>query len=614
MATRVVLSQQSESDGKWHPIAFYLKALSAIEQNYDTYDKEMLTIICALEEWHHFLEGTRHPFEVWTDHKNLEYFCSMWKLNWRQAHWLLYLSYFDFSLHHKPGQTMGKLDVLSRRVDQGDSSRDNSNVTLLKPELFMIHALEGVTIEGSERDIVGEIWRQNMEQKWEDSIMVMVNRLKDTKANSVDSAEWKLQDGVLYYQDRIYVLNNADLWWRVLEQHHDSKIAGHPGCWKMLELMSHTYWWPCMSKFVRLYCSTCDLCLRTKPQRRAPVRELWPLPIPAERWDTISVDFMVELPESQGHDAIMVVVNSIYKCIHIIWTHTTITASRTAWLFLHHIWKLHGLPKNIVSNCRPQFMVEFMSKLYQTLGIQMSMSTAYYPQTDGQTEHINQELEQYLWLFVNQRQNDWVDLLPMAEFQYNNHIHTSAQATPFLLDTGQHPYMGFEVRNLSRVEAVNEFVSRMKSATEEVRSAIAKAKDDMAKYYNRRRTPAPEFRPGDKVFVDASDIRLDRPLEKLAHCYLGPYPVAEKVRQHTYQLQLPRLMSWLHPVFNMVKLLAAPKDPIHGRHSAPLPEPVLVDDNGNEEYEIEAVLDSWMFRWKLQYLVCWQGYRYEEHS
>ena len=104
--------------------------------------------------------------------------------------------------------------------------------------------------------------------------MVMVNKLKDTKANSVHSAEWKLQDRILYYHNKIYVLNDVDLQQRILEQHHDSKIAGCPGHWKMLELMSCTYWWPWMSKFVRLYCSTCNLCLHTKPQWRAPVREL----------------------------------------------------------------------------------------------------------------------------------------------------------------------------------------------------------------------------------------------------------------------------------------------------------------------------------------------------
>ena len=226
--------------------------------------------------------------------------------------------------------------------------------------------------------------------------MVMVNKLKDTKANSVHSTEWKLQDGILYYRNRIYVPNDAELRRRILEQHHDSKVAGHPRRWKTLELMSCTYWWPRMSKFVGLYCSTCDLCLRTKPQRRAPIGELRPLEILAERWDTILVDFVVELLELQGHNAIMVVVDSVCKRIHIIPTHTMVTASGTARLFLHHVWKLHRLPKNVVSDRGTQFVVEFMSELYQLLDIRMNTSIAYHPQTDSQTEHINQELEQYL--------------------------------------------------------------------------------------------------------------------------------------------------------------------------------------------------------------------------
>ena len=202
----------------------------------------------------------------------------------------------------------------------------------------------------------------------------------------------------------------------------------------------------------------------------------------------------------------------------------------------------------------------------------------------------------------------------MAEFQYNNHVHSATQSTPFLLDTGRHPRMGFEVRTPSNVESVNEFVDHMKSTMEEAHSAIAKAKDDMARYYNRRCTPAPEFQPGDKVFLDSSDIRTNRPLDKLAHRYLGPYPIVEKVRRHAYKLRLPQSMSRLHPVFNVVKLLGALKDPIEGRHSDPLPDPILVDEDGNKEYKVEAILDSWMFHWKLQYLVQWRGYGYEEHS
>jgi hypothetical protein len=199
-----------------------------------------------------------------------------------------------------------------------------------------------------------------------------------------------------------------------------------------------------MSRYIDQYAKTCDLCLRTKIQRHHPIRELHPLPIPENRWDVISVDFIGELPDSHGHDVIMNVVDSVGKQAHFIPMNITIMALGAARLFLQNVWKLHGLPRSIVSDRGPQFVAEFTRELYRLLGITLSATTAYHPQADGQTEHVNQELEQYLRIFVNERQDDWDELLPMAEFQYNNHIHSSTQQTPFFLDSGQHPRMGFE--------------------------------------------------------------------------------------------------------------------------------------------------------------------------
>jgi len=192
------------------------------------------------------------------------------------------------------------------------------------------------------------------------------------------------------------------------------------------------------------------------------------------------MDFVVELPESSRHDAVMTVVDSVSKRVHFVPTHTMVTAEGAARLFLHHVWKLHSLPKCVVSDHRPQFVASFTKELYRLLGVRLSSSTAWYPQTDGQTERVNQELDQFLRLFVNERQNDWYDLLPIAEFQHNNHVHSVTQYPPFLPDTGRIPRMGFEPSQApSGLETVNEFMERMKSATEEAKSAIRKAQEDM---------------------------------------------------------------------------------------------------------------------------------------
>ena len=129
--TGAVLSQQSTADGKWHPIVFYSKSLSSVERNYKIHDKEMLAIIRALEEWRHFLKGATHSVEIWTNHKNLEYFMTAKKLNRHQARWFLHLARFDFLLHHRPGRTMGKPDALSRRANHGNGALDNENIVLL---------------------------------------------------------------------------------------------------------------------------------------------------------------------------------------------------------------------------------------------------------------------------------------------------------------------------------------------------------------------------------------------------------------------------------------------------------------------------------------------------
>src|SRR3979490_150185 len=134
--------------------------------------------------------------------------------------------------------------------------------------------------------------------------------------------------------------------------------------------------------------------------------ELEPLPIPESWWDTISIDFIVELPKAHSHDAVMNVVDSVSKRAHFLPTNTTIMAPGVAWLYLTHVCKLHGLPKQVFSNQGPQFVSEFTWELYRLLGIQLVATTAYHPQGDGQTEHVNQELEQYLHLFVNEQQDN----------------------------------------------------------------------------------------------------------------------------------------------------------------------------------------------------------------
>jgi hypothetical protein len=163
---------------------------------------------------------------------------------------------------------------------------------------------------------------------------------KDKGRGTMKSTEWSESDGLLMFHGKIYVPNDRDLRHRIIEQHHDTRIAGHAGHFKTLELIARNYWWPQMSRYIGIYIKTCDLCNRTKLQHRQPFGELHPSETPAAPWDTISVDFIVELPESHEYDTIMNIINSITKCAHFIPTHTTITAEGATRLYLREVWKL----------------------------------------------------------------------------------------------------------------------------------------------------------------------------------------------------------------------------------------------------------------------------------
>jgi len=226
---------------------------------------------------------------------------------------------------------------------------------------------------------------------------------------------------------------------------------------------------------------------------------------------------------------------------------------------------------------------------------------------------VNQELDQFLHLFVNERLDDWYDLLSIAEFQHNNHVHSAMQQPLFLLDTGQIPHMGFEPSQVpSELETVNEFMERMKSATKEVKSVICKAQEDMTQYYNQRRTLAPVYKPGDRVYLDASDIKTTRLSPKLSYHQLGPFKIKSQVGPSAYHLKLPHGMRQLHPVFNVVKLSATTEDLILRRKPQALLLPVVVDRE--EEWEVEEILNSrWHWR-RFQFLVKYKGFSREHNS
>lgn len=240
------------------------------------------------------------------------------------------------------------------------------------------------------------------------------------------------------------------------------------------------------------------------------------------------------------------------------------------------------------------------------LGIERNPSTAYHPITDGQTERINQEIEQYLRIFINERQNDWADWLSMAQFAYNNKVHSSTGYSPFFLNYGQHPYKGTEPRTKAANKSATDFKAELEEAGREATATLKKAAEDMKRYYDKGKQPAKQYKAGDKVYVEGKNITTTRPTKKLDDKRYGPFKVLKKVRSSTYKLDLPKTWKAIHPVFNET-LLTPFHEPAFPNQKKPSPPPA-VEVEGSPEYEVETIDDSRIFRKGLQYLVNWKGF------
>ena len=218
--------------------------------------------------------------------------------------------------------------------------------------------------------------------------------------------EWQIEERLVLKEERVYVPKDEKLRIEIIQLHHDMPIAGHRGQWKTVELVTRNYWWPGVTKEVKQYMERCDQCQRMKKRAEMLAGKLRPNKVPERPWQHISVDFITKLPVSKGHDSILVVCNRFLKMSHFVAMIEKTMAEGLVRLFRDNVWKLHGLPESVISDRGLQFAAGLIKELNKMLGIETKLSTAYHLQTDGQMERTNQELEQYLRMYVNHRQSN----------------------------------------------------------------------------------------------------------------------------------------------------------------------------------------------------------------
>ena len=650
-------------DGK--PVAFAGRKLNDAETRYSVTDQELLAVIFAVTQWRCYLQGAKHPFTLVTDHNPNTYFSTQPNLSRRQVRWSDKLQDYDFSWEYRPGKH-NVADPISRQVTHQlhacaavlqqysafDWVQKAEGCYKISPSLFqnsaqgsaLIHAAGRVPHDPSA--IAAALTRSQRAAAMppaDQSAAVPTDRQAQTPATDptyqspaqqhdmipliqqgylTDSsfgdpaqpqhlhAHMYPYDGLwLHTPDHTIVIpDHGNLRQDIITELHESMFAGHPGENRTIHLVKRYFWWPGLVADCRAFVKGCTICQRNKSSTQKPAGELKQPEIPAGKWQQVSMDFITTLPLTvRGHDMILTVVDKFTKMVHLIPCHGTMNAQGIATLLWTHVFCKHGVPKSFISDRDTRWNNTVFQELMKLIGVQHAMSTAYHPQTDGQTERMNRIVEEMLRHYVNDRQTDWDLLLPCCEFAINNQYNESIKTTPFFLNHGYHPTLPVDIR-ISDNALASSFLQEkqrivraggkmfaqaiatinrqhLNSLVDTAKIHIQAALQRQAKYANQDRRPSPDYQPEDEVWLKTKHLTVQTvTCRKLFPLWLGPIIVDAKVGNNACRLRIPA--SWrVHNVFN-VSMLKPYRD--NGQHHPPPSWSLL--GNQAPEFEVEQIL------------------------
>jgi hypothetical protein len=408
-------------------IAYTSRAVRPHEKNYPTHDLELEAVVHALKPWRHYLMGNH--YNIYTDHKNLKYIFTQSDLNMSQRRWLELIKDYDLEVHYHPDKANMVADALSRK-HCNYVTLELRNETLceemrkLSLEVVEHGRLHAISIESPLHKRIAVAQHvdeevQKIRQKLEE---------RDPKYDYFQSDD----KGVVWFGQRLVVPRDQDLKKKILDEAHLSKFTIHPRSTKRYRDLRENFWWSNMKGEIAKYVARCDTCQRIKASHLKTAGQMQPLSIPTWKWDDISMDFIVGLPLTpRKDDSIWVIVDRLTKTAHFIPVHSTYSAECHAEIYIDLVVRLHGFPKTILSDRGTQFVARFWAQVRESLGTKLIHSSSYHPLTDGQTERVNQVVEDMLRACVIHFDKSWDKCLALTEFAYNNSYQASLKMAPF---------------------------------------------------------------------------------------------------------------------------------------------------------------------------------------
>ena len=661
------------------PLAYDSKKLNATESRYSAYERELLGMIYAIGKWRHYLEGCH--FIIRTDHSSLRFLPNQPSVNRRIWKWIAILQTYDVTITHIPGvrnpadpltrrawqedrnalQDVKTLDhdlVEKLRVQEDASDQDIQSAldSVFKqdqaqqldyrgsveeaidqsfPAVDSLERVPALYVSESTVELDQTFAEQMLEElKNESPYDEIIQRLQDPNQSST----WVRSEGIFRIQGKVLKIHrphrddeiDQDLpYWRtvvpqggeyrsrILQELHSVPYSGHPGVNTTILRVRHQFWWKGMIADTRDFVLSCPVCQQEKGSHQLPGGLLQPLEIPTAKWDQVVIDFVTCLPDDDGSNAVLTVVDKATKFVYFIPCSTEITGKETAKLFWQVVGSTHGIPSVIISDRDVRFTSQFWQELWRILGTRLRMGTAYHPQSQGQVERYNQVLSQLLQCTIHEvgDSSQWTAIIPTIQFAANAVPNRSTGYSPFFLNFGRHPVTPVQLLDdtvKTRTESVATFLQRLRDTFSTAQKNMTSAAQRMKGIVDRRRRDV-VFSTGAWVLLSTRHLK---PVgsAKLNRRFVGPFKVIERIGQNAYRLDLPSTWT-IHPVFHVSLLKDFRTSRFHPTAATTLPELVPATPTEPRVFNIERILRwRWMVgqRRRKEYLVLWSGYPLEE--